>query len=102
MFGAGHLACIFINLFGLKDILEFVVDDNVHKRGLFMPGSLLSIHHSSELIKENIKLCFLGISPLSEARVIQNNQEFIKKGGEFISIFPDSKFSFKTLGRLNF
>jgi hypothetical protein len=43
MFGADHLACTFVNLLGLKDVVRFVADDNPHKLGLFMPGSRLPI-----------------------------------------------------------
>ncbi len=95
MFGAGHLACMFINVMGLKDAIEFVVDDDSHKRGLFMPGSRLPIYGSDALIKENIKLCLTSLSPESEEKVIQKNQAFLDQGGKFASILPASKYALR-------
>ncbi len=95
LFGAGHLGCAFVNLMGLKSQIEFFVDDNPNKRGLFMPGSHLPIYGSSALVKKNVKLCLLGLNPLSEERVILNNSDFTKSGGIFASIFPGSKHSMR-------
>lgn len=93
LFGAGHLACVFINLFGLKDIIEFCIDDNPNKSGMFMPGSRLPIYASSALIKENIKLCLLGLNLSSEDKVLRNNKSFVDHGGKFLSIFSESRLA---------
>jgi len=89
-FGAGHLACTFVSVLGLKDHIDFFVDDSPHKRGLFMPGCHLPIHVSSALREENVRLCLLSLNPLSEEKVLGANQEFLKQGGVFLSIFPSS------------
>jgi hypothetical protein len=91
IFGAGHPACTFINLMGLKDHIAFVVDDHPHKQGLFMPGSRLPIYGSATLLKEDIKLCLMSLNPDSEAKVIQKNQAFLAQGGTLTSIFPASR-----------
>jgi hypothetical protein len=36
VFGAGHLAAKFVNLFGLEKLVECVIDDNPHKQNLLM------------------------------------------------------------------
>lgn len=95
LFGAGHLACTFINLLELKDYIEFVADDSPNKRGLFMPGSHLPILGSDALLERGIKLCLLSLSPESEEKVSKNNQAFIDQGGMFSSIFPVSKHALK-------
>ena len=93
LLGAGHLACTFINLLGLKEHIEFIVDDNPQKRGLFLPGSGLPIVGSDALISEDIKLCLLSVHPQAEDRVIENNQGFTEHGGAFASMFPRSKLA---------
>lgn len=91
VFGAGHLASMYINLMGIKDYIEFVVDDNPNKKGLYMPGSRLPICGSRALIDEKISLCLMSLSPESEAKVMEKNQDFIQQGGIFASIFPARK-----------
>lgn len=87
LFGAGHLACTFVNILGLKNFIDFFVDDNPHKRGLFMPGCRLPIYESSILRKEKVRLCLLSLNPLSEEKVVQAQKDW---KGTFFSIFPSS------------
>ena len=88
IFGAAHMCCTFINVLNIKDHIDFVVDDNPHKRGMFMPGSHLPIYESQFILDKGIKLCLLTVSPAGEEKVLEKNQEFIKRGGAFKSIFP--------------
>jgi len=95
LFGAGHLACGFINFFKLKEFVELVIDDNPNKKGLFMPGSALPILGSEALLGKKIELCLLSLNPRNEEKVVQKNQEFINQGGVVLSIFPSSKHALK-------
>ena len=54
MLGAGHMTERFVNLYGLAERIEFVVDDSPNKQGLFMPGSRLPILPSSELVEREL------------------------------------------------
>jgi len=91
LFGAGHLACAFVNLLELKDKIRFVADDHPKKKGLFMPGSRLPIRGSQALVEDGVKLCLLSLHPDSEDKVIANNKAFVDGGGTFRSIFPASR-----------
>jgi hypothetical protein len=93
LLGAGHLACTWIHLLGLRDLVEFVADDNPHKQGLFMPGSRLPIRGSASLLAGGIKLVLLSVNPEAEVKVIGKNQAFVDRGGVFASIFPASQYS---------
>jgi len=95
VFGAGHLACMYINLMEIKDYIEFVVDDNPNKKGLYMPGSCLPIVGSQSLIEDNISLCLLSLSPESETKVTKKNKDYLEQEGKFASIFPTSENRFK-------
>ena len=93
VFGAGHLACVYVNFFGIQDLIEFFVDDNPNKIHLLMPGSKLPIYGSKAILENKIKVCILGLNPLSEDKVVSRNQAFVESGGKFFSIFPGSKYA---------
>jgi hypothetical protein len=69
---------------GLEKLVECVIDDNPHKQNLLMPGSRLAIQGSAALA--TIDLCLLSLNPESEQRVLAKNQDFIQRGGKFLSI----------------
>ncbi len=85
IFGAGHLAAKFINMYGLRESVECVIDDNAHKQSLLMPGSRLPIRGSAAL--ETIDLCLLALNPESEQRVLAKHAAYLQRGGRFLSIF---------------
>jgi hypothetical protein len=88
--GAGHRSCTFLNLLGVGKLLEFVVDDDPNKHSLHMPGCRLPIRNSRSLVDEGISLCLLAINPQSEAGFMNGQEEFKRRGGQFLSISPDS------------
>ena len=96
MFGAGHLSATWINFLQVGDYIEFVVDDDPHKSGLYMPGSHLPILPSEELTRRGIRLCLTSLNQESEARVTAKNRAFVDRGGCFASIFPERENSFPT------
>lgn len=91
LFGAGHLACTYVNLFDIGRYVQFIADDSPHKQGLLMPGSRLPIVGAQALLEQDIKLCLLSLSPEAEDKVVDNNLIFTERGGIFASIFPDSR-----------
>src|SRR5256885_5904026 len=95
MFGAGHMACNFINLQKVEDCFALVVDDHPTKRGLFMPGSRLPILGSSALVENSVGHCLLSVRPEIEQAIITANHAFVKKGGTFASILPRGPSSYR-------
>ena len=91
LLGAGHLACAFVNLMGLREYIECVVDDDPNRQGLFMPGSRLPIKSSATLSDREIRLCLLSLNLLNEDKVIAKQKSFVERGGELRSIFPASR-----------
>jgi len=97
LFGAGHLACAFVNFHRLADLFDFVADDTPQKQGLFLPGSRLPILPSAELATRGVGLCLLALSIGNEDRVIARNAAFTEGGGRFLSVFAASPRSVRGL-----
>ena len=96
VFGAGHLAARFLNIYGLGEMVECAVDDHPAKQGLTMPGSGVPIVGSARL--GEIDICLLSLSSESERKVRANNQEYLERGGIFMSIFADNNNSIYSEG----
>ena len=95
LFGAGHLACAFVNFHGLTDLFDFVADDTPQKQGLFLPGARLPILPSEELVRRRVALALLALSIGNEDRVIARNAAFTETGGQFRSVFAASPRSIR-------
>jgi hypothetical protein len=95
LFGAGHLACVFLNLVAAPGDVDFAADDNPNKQGLYMPGSRVPIKGSAALVQEGITLCLFALGPEVEPAVIKKNQGFAEAGGRFGSILPGSSLAIK-------
>jgi hypothetical protein len=92
-FGAGHLACTFVSVFGVEREIACIIDDNPHKRGMYLPGSRLPIVGSEALLEGDITLCLLSLNPIGEEKVIAKNAAFTERGGVLASIFPASRYA---------
>lgn len=96
IFGAGHLAAKFVNMYALEKLVDCVIDDNAHKQQLLMPGSRLPIQGSAALESRGIDYCLLSLNPESEEKVRAKNQSYIDRGGRFFSVFALSPTSVYT------
>ncbi len=90
-YGSGHIASTFINIFNLSEYIEFVIDDDRNKGGLFMPGNGLPIYSSDKIISEKIDVCFTAMSYENEQKVRKKNQGFIIDGGQLVPISPNAE-----------
>jgi hypothetical protein len=93
LFGAGHQSAMYINLLGVGDLVDFVLDDHPHKCGRRMPGSHVPILNSNSLYSEGVKLCLSSLGADSEPKVLKKHERFIREGGVFASIFPVNRSS---------
>lgn len=96
VFGAGHLACTFIGLFEVPELIEFVADDHERKKGMFMPGSRLPIRGSDVLESDLVSMCLSTLSPESEKRVLASRRELFSRL-QYRSIFPRSEHALEPL-----
>ena len=96
-YGAGHLTCAFLHFHGFAEKFAFVVDDTPQKQGLFLPKSGITVVARDKLDAKEIAACLFGLSPDVEDKVIANNARYLEGGGEFHSMFADSRRSIRKL-----
>lgn len=90
VYGAGARSCTFVNFIGIGHLIEFFVDDQEEKQGVWVPGCKLSIRPSRCLYEERITFCLLGVNTENESKVMEKHKAWIKNGGIFRSILPPS------------
>jgi len=88
VFGAGHLAVKFLNLYDLGDLVDYVVDDSPHKQGMLMPGSRLPIFSSKLLDEGKVDVCLMALSPEREGGLLASKRSYLNKGGKFFPYLP--------------
>ena len=92
LFGGGHLSLAFIAFYDIYKYINFVVDDDLNKKGMFMPGSSIQIKSSSELSNKQNILLLLTVNLTSENKLIKLIKEKYANI-KIKSIFPLSTYS---------
>lgn len=90
VYGAGARSCTFVNFNEIGHLIEFFVDDQKEKQGLWVPGCKLLIRPSRCLYEKSITFCLLGVNSENESKVMEKHKAWIKNGGRFRSILPPS------------
>ena len=88
IFGAGHLTSTFISINGISNQIDFVIDDNPKKIGLYMPNGGIEIVSSSVLSANPDQVCLLGLNPNHHDLIRKKHSTFLASGGRMLSIFP--------------
>jgi hypothetical protein len=71
MYGVGCRACTLVNGLELRCGLDFAIDDQPERQGLFMPGSKLPIHPLGVLSERLKNLVLLAVNQENEAQVTE-------------------------------
>ena len=74
IFGAGHMCIRFINFYQLAPFIDYVVDDNPKKLGLYLPGCNLKIISSDDISDSLAPICISTLSPESEINARKKNK----------------------------
>ena len=90
VFGAGHRACTLIDIMGLAEFVECIIDDSAEKQAFSFPAGGLPIQGSVALLDRQISCCLLAVSPGVEDRIVSRNAEYVARGGTFVSCYPSS------------
>lgn len=88
-FGAAAKGNTFLNYCGIKsDLIDFVVDSNPHKQGLYLPGSLIPIVSPEALYQH--KPDYLMILPWNLTEEITGTAGFVREWGcKFVTCVPE-------------
>lgn len=87
-YGAAAKGATLINYFGVgRDIVDFVVDRNVHKQGKFMPGQRLPIRPPEALVEARPDYVLLLAWNFAD-EIIAQQEAYRALGGQFIVPIP--------------
>ena len=89
-YGATHITTTLLHHFELGEYLDFLVDDNPAKHGLYSPGYHLPVY-SSRKLNENKPKYVLVLGWQHQDTIINRNKRFLEEGGKFIVPLPELK-----------
>ena len=79
---------MFVNAFGLSDLIALAVDDDADKNGFFPPGWRVPVVGSEALLAdERIRLCLFAVAPHIEGKVRDKLAALTARGVAFRSIY---------------
>ena len=87
-YGASQSATTLMYHFDLQDSLDFIVDDNPVKQGLYSPGCHIPVLPPKELYKRNPDYVIVLAWRFSKS-MIDQHQAYRDQGGRFIVPLPD-------------
>jgi SAM-dependent methyltransferase len=91
-YGAAAKGATLVNVVGITtDLVEFVVDRNVHKQGLLMPGTHQPILDPAALLERQPDAVLL-LAWNFAAEIARQQAEYLARGGRFIVPVPSPAF----------
>jgi SAM-dependent methyltransferase len=88
-YGAAAKGATLVNYVGVgTDLVDFVVDRNVHKQGLHMPGTHLPIRPVEALLEEQPDFVLL-LAWNFAGEILAQQDEYRRRGGRFIVPVPE-------------
>jgi len=87
-YGASHSTTTLTYHFGLAQFMEYLVDDNPIKQGLYSPGYHLPVFPSQKLYQDNPDYVIM-LAWQYQRPIMERNRQFSGQGGVFIVPLPE-------------
>lgn len=88
LFGIGHQAVMFVNVFDLSEYVAAAVDDDPNKCRYFPPGFHVPVIPSQTLLQDTrIRTCLFAVAPGIEHKIRDKLAPLVERGVQFRSIF---------------
>lgn len=87
-YGASHSTTTLTYHFELGEYLEYIVDDNPLKHGMYSPGYHLPVYPSQKLYEDKPAYVMV-LAWQYQNQIMNKNQQFLEQGGRFIVPLPD-------------
>lgn len=90
-YGAAAKGATLINYFDIgNDVIDFVVDRNVHKQGKYMPGKQIPIRSPEALLEEMPDFVLMLAWNFAD-EILEQQKEYRKRGGQFVIPVPEPR-----------
>lgn len=87
-YGAARGGTFITYLFDVGSHIEFIVDDDPHKHGLFSPGWHIPVVPVQALY-ERLPDYVVVLAWVHSKAIVDSNPEYLDRGGKFITFFPE-------------
>ena len=88
-YGAPAKATTLLYEFELYDQIDYIIDDNPLKQGLYTPGSHIPVVSSDVLSLDVVPEYMIILAWNFAEQIMKNNNNYLKKGGHFIVPLPN-------------
>ena len=90
-YGAPAKATTLLYEFGLSDQLEYIIDDNPLKQGLYTPGSHIPVISPDVLMKGDLPSYMIVLAWNFANQIMEQHRYYLNQGGHFIVPLPNLK-----------